>query len=286
MHALLILDVDDVILDMDRLAEAAFVASEAPLASALGDPELARAVSRDFAGAYAALRSQLRAPSGAVEPEAAAVQASMRRWQRGVEEAGHAPLAWSRQAMLAVALERHGLAVTRALIDGVVGRYWESIAAGTRLFEDAAALIRAAERAGTLVHLATNSDGHLALDEAAGTFRYDPEASRAAKWSRLALVGSVGLGPEAVTIGDPVGKPHRAYYRAVLADVARRLGRAPPLEQTLVVGDSLTHDVLPFLELGARHGAWLLRGEQPEAQHPGVRVVRSLDALSSDWGRA
>ena len=279
--SLLILDVDDVILDMDHLAERAFAACLDPLAAHLPAP-LALAVRDDFAGNYATLRAQLRAPAGVILEPAAALLERIGRWQRGVLEAGHQLKQWSRETLLAAALERHGVSVQRALIEAVVRHYWAVLAAQTVMLPDASRLVARARALGATVHLATNSDGTLRYDEAAATFRYDPERSRRVKLDRLARTRDLGLTEDDITVGDPIGKPERAYYEAVLADVRSKLGRLPELGDAVVAGDSLTHDVSPFLELGVGRGAWLLRSRPPGAPQvpPNVVLLGSLDELA------
>jgi putative hydrolase of the HAD superfamily len=67
-------------------------------------------------------------------------------------------------------------------------------------------------------------------------------------------------------------KPHPSIFRAALA-----LMDAAP-EETVMVGDSLVHDVRGAIEVGMR-GILLARGDAPENVDDGVRVIRSLAEL-------
>jgi FMN phosphatase YigB (HAD superfamily) len=276
-------DVDDVMLDMDRIAHLGVQAVLTPLSLAIGE-DAARVVQASFAEGYAILIRQLRS-AGVVHPEYVALRAEIARWQRGVTEAGYELKMFSRHALLAIALEKHGHRVTEALVHGAVDHYWQVLADATEVFPDARAVIAelVAQRVPFL--LATNSDGFLLLDERAQTFRYDPEDAVRRKLLRLGALRAIGIADEQISIGDPIGKPNQEFYAQVLSDFARFYGREAELERAVAVGDSLTSDVLPLMQLGVRWGAWLVRGRQEASSfleaHPNVAAIRSLSELWS-----
>ncbi len=258
-HAFAIFDVDDVVVDMDNLARAAQAACRAPLVEALGE-SVGAAVHADFVQGYADLRGQLRAPPGYQHPPYEARRAAITRWQRGVTEEGHEVKIWSRQTLLAVAMERHGVPVTGALIHRIVDdTYWRTVREMTQILPDAEQVMTALHEAGIPVQLATNSDGFLRYDEASETFRYDPDHAVAEKHRRLSLLERLGLYPRDISVGDPVGKPDERFYDAVVAAFEAKLGTPVDLSKTIAIGDSLTNDVEPLMRKGAVHGAWLLR---------------------------
>lgn len=288
-HDLIIFDVDDVMVDMDALVHPAQAALRDAVAQQLG-PANADRIMVHLEQSYATLRGQLRAPVGSDRGGVEALVARIHGLQRGVVEAGHEVKPWSRQVLLALALEDLGLPRTAGVIDAGVQAYWAAIEAHTQILPDAEAAILRAHARGQHVHLATNSDGWLSYDEARGTFVYDPEQANTNKRARLHGLCVHGLSQADITVGDPIGKPFPGFYTQVLADVQAQLGRPVDLSRTLVVGDSLSHDVLPFLARGAPHGAWLLRREQgptprPAPEHPGVFILRSLDELQQVQAR-
>ncbi|MCK6548521.1 HAD family hydrolase [Myxococcota bacterium] len=284
---LAVFDVDDVVIDTDHACDVAERSVEAPLSRHL-PAATAEAVTRRFAHHYEILRVQLRHPTHAKTHEYAAYEARVRAWQAGVVADGHEVKIWSRDVMLAVALEDHGVPVTRALVDEVTAHYWRVMTAASVVQADARAVISRLLATGIPVHLATNSDGFLWLDEAAHTFRYDPPRARALKLQRLALVSELGLSIDDVTVGDPIGKPRPEFFDAVLSAAAARSGRTAELTRTWAIGDSLTNDVMPLVERGA-HGAWLVRKNGPAALRPleghrRVVVVPDLFALDAVLG--
>lgn len=277
-------DVDDVMLDMDRIAHLGVESVAVPLARELGE-EAARSVQGTFAAGYAILIKQLRSGGGVVHEDYAALKQEIARWQRGVTEAGYELKMFSRHTLLAIALEKHGYAVTESLVHGAVDHYWEVLAQATELFADARAAIERLVASNTPFMLGTNSDGFLILDERRETFRYDPPDAVRRKLARLSSLFEIGISERQITIGDPIGKPDPAFYRTVLRDFERFYGRAPELDRAVAVGDSLTSDVLPMMAVGVRWGAWLHRGRtDPPAllgEHPGVAAIRELTELWS-----
>lgn len=271
---LVIFDVDDVFVDMDQLAARAVEAVTATLVETFGDRG-ARAAAR-FDAHYDILRAKLRAGPAHDAAEFDALVADIQRWQRGVVEAGHDLKIWSRETMLTVALEREGIEVEGAFVHEAVGRYWAVLRDESRVFDDAVRALRRVRDAGVHAHLATNSDGNLTFDAAARTFRYDAEHARRTKMSRLDCVVAAGVAPEDITIGDPVGKPHVAFFERVLADV--RCDPVPP-ETIWAVGDSYADDIAPLFALGASRGFWVLRRKTAPAPER-VTVVTSLDEVT------
>lgn len=271
---LVIFDVDDVFVDMDDLADRALASVGAALAEHFGKARAARVRAR-FEAHYDTLRSKLR--SGPASDEFEALRAAIERWQSGVLEAGHALKIWSRETMLAVALEREDLPVTAEVVHDVVDRYWRFLRDHSHVFDDARRALERFRVAGVHVHLATNSDGNLRFD--GETFRYDSDYAHATKLSRLACVLDAGIEPDDLTIGDPIGKPDPAFYARVLERATAPLGVIDP-STIWAVGDSYADDIAPLFARGVRRGFWLLRRKTPEGPPPdGVTVVRTLDEV-------
>jgi FMN phosphatase YigB (HAD superfamily) len=276
-------DVDDVMLDMDRIAHLGVQAVSTPLSREIGE-EAARVVQAELGAAYATLIRQLRS-AGVVHPEYEALRKEIARWQRGVTEAGYELKMFSRHTLLAIALEKHGHRVTKSAVHGAIDHYWQVLADATEVFADAKAAIERLFAGGVPFLLATNSDGFLILDEDAQTFRYDPEDAVRRKLARLGALRAIGIQDAQISIGDPIGKPNPAFYQKVLRDFAAFYGREAVLDRALAVGDSLTSDVLPMMHLGVRWGAWLVRSRSGGSSfleaHPHVAAIRTLDELGS-----
>ncbi|MFO0728818.1 MAG: HAD family hydrolase [Myxococcota bacterium] len=274
-----ILDVDDVLLEMERSVSAAEGALRRALEEPLGAAE-ARAIEARIQAQYAILKGELRRTEGAPLPEAGALRKRIVGWQRGVALSGHEVKLWSREVMLAIALEDRGHKPERGLIRTAVDAYWDEVAERSALHPDAKRLIDALIAGGEAFHLATNSDGFLELDEAGRTFFYDPEDARARKMGRLRPIWAAGVKREAVTIGDPVGKPHPAFYERVIQDFGRHLGALPDKQRLLAVGDSWSNDVAPFLSMGVGQGVLILRGQpRPTTLGKGGRIIEALTEL-------
>lgn len=283
-----IFDVDDVLIDMDQALLAAEAAIEPALAALLGN-EPARGAREAFTRNYGTLLAHLRLPPGEKLPAYTALRARIEAWQRGVTGAGFEVKQWSRDTLLAVSLEDAGATPTAALLEAGLSAYWSTLTDATRLYPDAERLCARLREEGVSFHLATNSDGFLSLDAARGTFVYAPQTSAERKVARLGATRALGVARSNITVGDPIGKPGAAYYARVLAEFGAAAGRPLALDRTLAVGDSLKADVLPFLQAGVAHGAWLVRAAERSGVDEASRVpiVRSLDELAPlIWSQA
>jgi FMN phosphatase YigB (HAD superfamily) len=280
----LFFDVDDVMLDMDRVAHLGVQAVLTPLAAELG-AEKAKVVQATFAAGYATLIAQLRSGGGTILEPYAELKRHIARWQRGLTDAGFELKMFSRHSLLAIALEQHGEPVTRRLVHGAMDHYWQALAGATEVFADAKAVIDLLLAEGTPFLLATNSDGFLELDEAAQTFRYDPPDAVKRKLDRLSALRAIGIRDEQISIGDPIGKPNPEFYQAVLRDFERFYGARPQLTRAIAIGDSLTSDVLPMMDVGVPWGAWLQRSRVGSHEfleaHPRVAAIRELTEIWS-----
>lgn len=279
-----ICDVDDVLLEMGQISHLTEASLIEPLTRHFGQTQ-GETVQREFTRSIDIMRQQLGNPSSVIDDGYQDIMARMAWWQRGVTEAGYEVKTWSRHALIACVLEACALPVTAAVVHDVADHYWAFVAQHATVYPDAAALVQELRRANVPVHLATGSDGFLIFDEPHQTFVYDPEDAVQRKLDRLQGLYELGFRPEQISIGDPVGKPSSAFFRTALRDFSQHLGHEIDLGQTIAIGDSLTHDILPLLELGARHGVWLQR-ETPAstletiAPHPNVDIVTQLDAQS------
>lgn len=284
MIELVLFDVDDVVIDTDAACAAAERSVAEPLAEYL-PRAVAEQVAAGLSEGYEILRRQLRRPAGERPEEFVAQETKIKYWQRGVLEAGHELKLWSRDSLLAIALENAGVVVRGELVSAAVDHYWRVLAEQTRVYEDAKSIISFLRVQGIAVHLSTNSDGFLSFDAARGLFAYDPEDAVRKKIARLSSLRELGLSAVDVSVGDPIGKPKRAFYEKVLREVSVKLGRTIDPARVFPTGDSLTNDVLPVIELGAGSGAWLVRksaGVAPLDEHPGVSRISSLADLTAE----
>src|SRR5262245_4212989 len=120
-------DVDDVVIDTDAAGAAAERSVADPLSKLLSE-ELAERVARGLSEGYEPLRRQLRRPAGERPDEFVAHEAKIRRWQTGILAAGHELKLWSRDSLLAIALEDAGIAVRGELVTPAVDHYWRVLA--------------------------------------------------------------------------------------------------------------------------------------------------------------
>ena len=275
-----IFDVDDVLIIMDEALLAAEAAIEAPLGRRFG-PVTAKKVRENFTANYQTLLDHLRLPVGARNEVYEKLRARIDAWQKGVTDAGFEVKQWSRDTLLAVAIEDAGEQPSAASVDEALNAYWSTLTEKTRLYPDAAALCGTLRERGVTFHLATNSDGFLSLDDQRRTFVYDPPSSAERKVARLGATKTLGAERRNITVGDPIGKPGAAYYARVIQEFSDALGKQIDLTRTLAVGDSLKADVVPFLQAGVGYGAWLVRAAQTSGidDTTQVPVIRSLSEL-------
>lgn len=258
-------DVDDVILNTEQAHEVA-----------VGAIDIGDRVQETFRHLRGVLLDQLRSRDNS---ESARLDADIRRWQRTLSETK----VFSREVMIAIALERTGRPVTRAAVHEAGDAYWQALTTVSQVFPDALQAVERLREQETRFSFATGSDGFLELDENAQTFAYDPAESHRRKLARLEVMRTIGIDNRQITIGDPIGKPHPGFYEQVLADFAAFYGATPDLATSVAVGDSLTSDVLPFLAKGVAFGAWVQRDRQEEPafldQHSSVAVIKDLSEL-------
>jgi len=277
-----VVDVDDVLLTTEGASQLAEQAILAPLVQHLGQPH-ATAVQREFTRAIHILTQQLRSHAATPSDAYHALRNRIGWWQRGLTDAGFEVKEWSRHTLVACALEACGLPVTTTVVHAVADHYWATVAQHATVFPDATALLQQLRTAGVAVHLATGSDGFLTFNDECQTFTYAPEAAVRRKLARLHGLTALGFGPGNISIGDPIGKPHLDFFRTVLQHFSDAIGQDVELARTVAIGDSLTNDICPLLDLGAACGVWLLRersafGDQQRWHHPQVTVVHTLDA--------
>jgi FMN phosphatase YigB (HAD superfamily) len=273
-----------VILNMDAAGAMAERAAGQAAAETLGHPERGPSVGAHVSAHYDTLRRDLRRSSGPPDEAYRALYADICRWQAAVVRDGHEVKRWSRESLVAIALEDEGLRPTGDAITSGSDAYWSTLAARSEIMTDVAPLLSVLRRRGVHVHLATNSDGFLKWQ--AGQLTYDPDDAIARKHRRLTLLGSLGFGPANISVGDPIGKPDRRFYERVLTQMSVQAGHEINPGEILVVGDSLSNDVVPPMMLGAAQGAWIVRdrrepGPVPLTSHHQVVVIRSLDELES-----
>lgn len=276
-----IFDVDDVLVDTDLAVAAAERAIVEPLSQHL-PRDIAERVGLALTAGYERLIRALR--SGRQDRDLDAWVGRIHAHQRAVTDAGYEPKLWSRESLVAIALEDVGVSLDGAIVSEAVRHYWRVVADRTVINADARRAVAIFKDRGISVHLATNSDGTLLYSDDVRAFVYDPAHALARKLERLACLGELGLEARDVSIGDPIGKPKRAFFEKVLTELGAKLGEAIAPDEVLAVGDSLTHDVLPLIALGARRGAWLVRAEvgrapRPVEGEPGVMSIGSLDLL-------
>ena len=179
------------------------------------------------------------------------------------EGPAHPEHSGSAEAYSHVRIAVHGRRLARAGITGAlagaIGRRIDEIegeAARYELFEDAIPTLDRLRSAGAIAAVVSN---HV--------------------WRLQEVVRELGLGPylAAVVNSAHVGyrKPHPAIYRHAL-DLA-----GVAAEETVMVGDSLGHDVLGAERLGI-HGVLL---DRAGTVHPpeGTRVITTLGELPLQW---
>jgi FMN phosphatase YigB (HAD superfamily) len=278
-----ILDVDDVLLTTQQAEPAAARALLVALSEHL-DSKKAEAVHREFVGYWRTLQRQHWGCGNTVGDDYSVLQRRIAGWQRGVVEQGYEVKPWSRQALLACALASQQVVVSEGVIRDVTEAYWQEMARSVTVHPDASVALSRLQSVGCHFHLATDSDGFLSFDESKGTFVYDPGTSMQGKIRRLRALWRLGVNPRDVTVGDPIGKPKLEFSRRTIAEFSEKIGHDIDISRTVVVGDSLSRDIEPFLRVGIATGVWLVRersgAEAPRCPHSNVAVV---DSLLGSW---
>ncbi len=275
-----IFDVDDVLLDMDSLADQAIEAMADAWRPELGsDGQVAAA---KVAHSYDVLRRALRG-TGEVDPEHQTLMERIRGLQAGLQEDGFEVKTWSRDSMAAIALQDLGIDVTAKRVATAVDAYWASIKNNSEPFADAVEYCEYLRGRDVRMHCATNSDGFLYYSDERATFLYDPAMAVQKKHDRLKCLEPLGLPTSSISVGDPDGKPSVAFAEQVIESFQ---ARAPEFhfKKTLVIGDSWLHDIQPLMQQGVFRGAWIKRADtkatpRPAQEDDGVINIRRLTEL-------
>ncbi len=285
MSKFIIFDVDNVIIDTINAAPFAESALGIALSEQLGS-ESGDRVRSDFKSNYENLTKQAKADAGVLHEDFQTLKGRIENWQAGVLCEGWELKLWSRETLLAIALEKNGIPVTKTLIDAALDPYWAALTKESKNRSDVAEALEGHRKAGVAIHLATASDGFLDFNEREQTFVYNPQNAVRRKMNRMTILRELDFEEHDVSVGDPIGKPDARFFTRVLQDFETKLGRKIDLSQTLAVGDNLSDDVLPLLELGVARGAWLVSengmgGPELLEGNPSVGIVNSLLKLEN-----
>ena len=179
------------------------------------------------------------------------------------EGPAHPAFSGTPEAFSQVRVTVHGRRLARAGITGdtaaSIARRIDELEGDTNryvLFDDVLPALDRVKRAGAVVVIVSN---HI--------------------WRLVDLVQELGLGPyvDHVVNSARVGyrKPHPAIYRAAL-EVS-----GVPAEETVMVGDSVSHDVRGAERAGL-HGVYLDRSGE-SAPPEGVRTISTLAEIPLEW---
>ncbi len=251
-----IFDVDNVIIDTIDAAEKAQWALGEALTHFL-DADSAKRVENRFVFHYNTLAEQAKAGAGVIEKNFTTLLGRIKAWQQGVLGDGWELKLWSREVLLAIALEQSDIPVGKALIEDCLQPYWTALTKESKIRPDAVETIERCRQSGIAIHLATASDGFLDFNDKEKTFFYHPPTAVRRKLDRMKILQKLGLRDSDVSVGDPIGKPDERFFSQVLLDFEIKLGRKIDLGRTLAIGDNVSDDVLPLLKLGVARGAWL-----------------------------
>jgi len=281
-----IFDVDNVIIDTVHALEKAQWALVEALMNFM-DAESAKRVENRFGFHYNTLVEQAKAGAGVIEKNFATLLGRIKAWQQGVLGEGWELKLWSREVLLAIALEQWDIRVGKELLEGCLEPYWAALTRESKIRPDAAEAIERCRQSGIAIHLATASDGFLDFNDKEETFFYHPPTAVRRKLERMKILHKLGLKDSDISVGDPIGKPDERFFSQVLLDFETKLGRKIDLGRTLAIGDSVNDDVLPLLKLGVARGAWLAVHAGLEGKpglldkNPRVGVVNSLTELEN-----
>ena len=281
-----IFDVDNVIIDTIDAAEKAQRALGKALTHFM-DADSANRVENRFVFHYNTLAEQAKAGAGVIEKIFATLLGRIKTWQQGVLGEGWELKLWSREVLLAIALEQSDIPVEKEWIEDCLQPYWAALTRESKIRPDAAESIECCRQAGIAIHLATASDGFLDFNDKEKTFFYHPPTAVRRKLDRMKILQKLGMKDSDISIGDPIGKPDERFFSQVLLDFETKLGRKIDLGRTLAIGDNVSDDVLPLLKLGVARGAWLAVHADPKGKprlldkNPRVGVVNSLTELEN-----
>lgn len=161
---------------------------------------------------------------------------------------------WSREVFIYLAAKKYDVSLTAKQILISSTALWQAITQNTPFYPDALLFLKTcksenlpARRRGGKIYLISSSDCRLKFNSAKKQFIYDPEYSRKLKLKRLEKFLQLGIKKENIFIGDPFDKPHLWIFQEALKKARTD---NPKRFFSIMVGDSLTNDLLPAKSAG------------------------------------
>lgn len=192
------------------------------------------------------------------------------------------PKVWSREILIYLAAKDVG--INFSLEEAIKGRdiYWQTVREIDYPFHHAVQLFKTLKQLKRPVYLHSSSDSILKISQ--GEFIYDPSYSQAYKLKRIESLKNKGLYFNKVIIGDPIEKPHRAFYATALKLIEQDLKRPIDPREIIAVDDSYIGDVEMPLKLGFGKGFHFKPGEKPHKISENLFIVGELTQIISLLG--
>lgn len=190
---------------------------------------------------------------------------------------------WSREVFIYLAAQKFGVTLSEEQVLVSSTTLWQAITQNTPFYPDALKflkkLIRQLTDENQPFYLISSSDCRLKYDAAKNQFIYDPDYSRELKFKRLSKFLSLGIRKKNIFIGDPYDKPNLWIFQEALKKARTD---NPKKFFSIMVGDSLTNDLLPAAKTGIEKLIWIKRHKTiiPKNLPKNLEIIKSFDELS------
>lgn len=200
---------------------------------------------------------------------------SLRNLEKPVIEKYGEVKRWSREVGIYLAAKKYEITLSNSNLTDISDILWYKIMQSAIFYSDSLQFLTYLIDQKIPFYLITSSDSRLTLDDTTGVFHYNPDYSRELKYRRMKILYDIGIPREHIFIGDPYDKPKSWVFEQAMNKA--KLDIKKPF-QSVMVGDSLTNDLLPAQKAGMDTLIFLNRSAKIKRRtsKDGIIIVNSL----------
>ena len=191
--------------------------------------------------------------------------------------------------MIFISARNFGVNLTKEQIMYASGKLWQAIGDNAPFYPDSLRFLKSLIVNHKSFYLITSSDCRLGYSSKDKLFTYDPQYSKNLKLERLKKFTELGIPKENIFIGDPHDKPETQIFKNAMKKASVDLGieltsdvkdKTHPMCTTVMIGDSITNDLLPAKKAGIEKLIWINRGKSKGIKIPrGINIFEKLIAV-------
>lgn len=152
---------------------------------------------------------------------------------------------FSREVLIKIACDVERVEINPVLMQQIADAYWNQwnvISDSMQLLPSILVLFQEIRKHKRPIFLFTGSDARFKLNSR-NQFEYVPEYSEAFKNQRVQSLRKKGIDFDAVSIGDPIDKPHIEFFQKTVKIAEENMKYAIDLKNSIIIGDSYRADL-------------------------------------------